>query len=257
MNIKYFEVWIMKLIEYGKENSRTVLLLHGGGLGWWSYRAIAEALAKDFRVVIPTLDGHGGADRPFVSIEENAVEIIDYIDREHSGKVDFIGGLSLGGQILCEMLSLRPDICDAAIIESASVIPSPKWISSLIKPTMDMSYSLISKKWFAKWQFKYLHIREDLFTEYFKDTVKIAKDDMTAFLKASIEYGLKPSMSETRAKVKVTAGGKEQRDIIRSAEVIRDAIPGSELVIKNGLYHGEWSINHPDDYAATVRKMLS
>lgn len=246
----------MRFMEYGKGNSRTLMLLHGGGLGWWSCRAIAEALEKDFHVVIPTLDGRGGADRSFVSIEENAAELIDYIDREHSGKVAFIGGLSLGGQILCEMLSKRADICDAAIIESASVFPSPSWISALMKPTMDMSYPLIRQKWFAKWQFKYLRIREDLFTEYFEDTVKIAKDDMTAFLKASVEYGLKPSISETRAKVKVVAGGKEQRDIIRSAEAIHRAIPGSELHVKDGLCHGEWSINHPEDYVETVREML-
>ena len=246
----------MKFIEYGKGNSRTVMLLHGGGLGWWSCRAVAEDLAEEFHVVIPTLDGHVGADRPFVSVEENATELIDYIDREHSGKVAFIGGLSLGGQILCEILSIRAEICDVALIESASVIPSPSWVSALMKPTMDISYPLISQKWFARWQFKYLRIREDLFPEYFEDTAKIAKDNMTAFLKASIEYGLKPSIGEAKAKVKIVAGGKEQRGIIRSAEVIHKAIPGSELVTKEGLYHGEWSINHSNDYVKTVREMF-
>lgn len=246
----------MRFIEFGKENSRALILLHGGGLGWWSCRAIAEALEKDFHVVIPTLDGHGGADRSFLSIEENARAIIDYIDNEHSGKVAFIGGLSLGGQILCEMLSLRGEICEVALIESASVVPSPKWISALMKPTMDMSYPLISQKWFAKWQFKYLRIREDLFPEYFEDTVKIAKDDMTAFLKASIEYGLKPSVGETQARVIVLTGGKEQRGVIQSAEAIHKAIPKSEFIIKEGFYHGEWSINHPNDYADMVKELL-
>ena len=246
----------MRFIEFGKEKSRALILLHGGGLGWWSCRAIAEALEKDFHVVIPTLDGHGGADRSFLSIEENARAIIDYIDNEHSGKVAFIGGLSLGGQILCEMLSLRGEICEVALIESASVVPSPKWISALMKPTMDMSYPLISQKWFAKWQFKYLRIREDLFPEYFEDTVKIAKDDMTAFLKASIEYGLKPSVGETQARVIVLTGGKEQRGVIQSAEAIHKAIPKSEFIIKEGFYHGEWSINHPNDYADMVKELL-
>lgn len=247
----------MKLIEYGKENSRVVMLLHGGGLGAWSCRSIGEALEGEFRVVIPTLDGHGGADRRFVSIEANAMELINYIDKEHSGRVAFIGGLSLGGQILCEMLARRPDICESALIESASVTPSPSWISSLIKPTMDMSYPLISQKWFARWQFKYLRIRDDLFSEYFEDTVKIGKEDMTAFLGASIEYSLNSSISETKAAVTVLVGGSEQRGILRSAEMIHKAIVGSNLVIKEDLYHGEWSINHSVEYADMVRKMLS
>lgn len=247
----------MKLIEYGKENGRTAILLHGGGLGWWSCRATAEALAKDFHVVIPTLDGHSGADRSFISIEENAAELIDYIDREYSGKVAFIGGLSLGGQILCEMLSLRSDICEVALIESASVIPYPSWISALMKPTMDMSYPLISKKWFARWQFKYLRIRDDLFSEYYEDTVKITKEDMTAFLAASVEYALKPSISDAKADVIILSGGREQRSILRSSEAIHSAITGSKVVIKDGLYHGEWSINYPKEYADMVGDMLN
>ena len=246
----------MKVIEYGKENSRVIMLLHGGGLGWWSYRAVAEALKNDFHVVIPTLDGHGGADRPFVSIEENAREIIEYIDRELSGRVAFIGGLSLGGQILCEMLSMRADICEAALIESASVIPSPSCISALMKPTMDMSYPLISKRWFARWQFKYLRVREDLFWEYYDDTTKITKEDMTAFLSASVEYGLNHLISKTNARVTILAGGKEQRGILRSAEMIHEVVPDSIVVIKDGLYHGEWSINHYKEYSAMVKDIL-
>ena len=247
----------MKFIEYGKENSRVVMLLHGGGLGQWSVRAIAERLRSDFHVVIPTLDGHGGADSPFLGIRENAERVIRYIDEKHGGRVAFVGGLSLGGQVLCEMLSARGDICDAALIESASAIPSPRWISSLMKPTMDMSYSLISQRWFAKWQFKYLRIREDLFDEYYEDTVRIAKDDMTAFLKSSIEYSLNSSISKAKAKVTVVVGEKENREIRRSAELIYRTVPGSELVIVDGLYHGEFSIKRYEEYVAMVKKMLS
>lgn len=35
-----------------------------------------------------------------------------------------MGGLSLGGQILLEILSQRKDICKYAIVESVLVIPS-------------------------------------------------------------------------------------------------------------------------------------
>ena len=38
-------------------------------------------------------------------------------------KRQLIGGLSLGGQILLEILSKNPNICECAIIESAFVMP--------------------------------------------------------------------------------------------------------------------------------------
>ena len=246
----------MKIVEYGQSNNRVVMLLHGGGLGPWSFRAVAELLQDDFHVIVPFLDGHAGSDDNFVGIAENAKRLIDYIEENHGGRVDFIGGLSLGGQILLEMLAIKPDICAAAIIESASVIPS-KMTAALMKPTMDMSYWLIAKRWFAKWQFEYLKIRGDLFEEYFEDTKKITKENMTAFLAASTAYEMRESVSESDAKVIVAVGGKEMRNMILSAEKIQSAICGSELVVKNGLYHGEWSINYPEDYASCVAKMTT
>ena len=100
-------------------------------------------------MVLPTLDGHGDSDAPFISIEENAARLISYIDVHFGGQILAIGGLSLGGQIAVEMLSQRSDICQYALIESALVKPM-KLTSALIGPVFGMSYGLIKQKWFAK-----------------------------------------------------------------------------------------------------------
>ena len=62
----------MKVVEYGRENNRVAMLLHGGGLGPWSFRAVAELLQDDFHVIVPVLDGHAGSDDGFVSIRATA-----------------------------------------------------------------------------------------------------------------------------------------------------------------------------------------
>ena len=246
----------MKIIEYGKQNSDTIILLHGGGLSWWNYRAEAELLGDRHHVVLPILDGHAGSDNDFISIEKNASRIISFIDSEYGGSVLLIGGLSLGAQILVEMLTQRKDICRSAIIESASVIPS-KMTNTLIGPTFASSYGLIQKKWFAKTQFRYLRIREDLFEDYYTDTSKISKNNMIAFLKANTAYEIKSSIQDTPVAVRVIAGGKEQKKILRSAELLHEMLPGSCLEIKDALYHGEYSINHPERYVRELLEMLA
>ena len=52
----------MQYREYGKQNPKTVVLLHGGGLSWWNFRAEAELLQDTYHVVLPVLDGHVGSD---------------------------------------------------------------------------------------------------------------------------------------------------------------------------------------------------
>jgi len=236
-------------------NGKTVILIHGGGLSRWNYRQEAEFLKNDFHVVLPVLDGHGGSDRPFTSIEDNAEEIISLIDREFGGSVFLIGGLSLGAQVLLEILSRRKNICRHAIVESPSVISSAL-AKALTGPMVGCSYALVKNQSFSKLQFKSLHIREDLFEDYYRDTCRISKSDMKAFLKASVSYSLKEEIRECNASVHVYAGEKETGVVLKSAELIRKTIPGCSLTILPGLYHGEFSLNHPEEYADVVKSLI-
>ena len=246
----------MNVIEYGKQNSDIIMLLHGGGLSWWNYRSEAELLSDRYHVVLPILDGHADSDASFVSIEENADRIISFIDSEYGGSVLLIGGLSLGAQVLTEMLSRRDDICRYAMIESASVIPS-KMTNALIGPSFGWSYGLIQKKWFAKMQFRYLRIHEDLFEDYYRDTSKISKENMISFLKANTSYEPKPDFQNSQAQVRIIVGQKEQKKMLQSAELLHKMLPGSCLEIKDGLYHGAFSMNHPERYVEEILEMIA
>ena len=93
----------MEYKEYGSKNNDIIILLHGGGLSWWNYIDEISLLENEFHIVIPILDGHSGSDTNFTSIESNALEIINFINKNYNGKVKLIGGLSLGGKILLEI----------------------------------------------------------------------------------------------------------------------------------------------------------
>ena len=235
------------MIEFGQQNSDVIMLLHGGGLSRWNYREVAKLLAEQYHVVLPVLDGHADSDAPFTTIEDNAAGLISYVDAHFGGQVFAVAGLSLGGQVAAEMLSQRKDICRYALIESALVKPM-KLTSALIAPTFGMSYGLVKQKWFATIQADYLGIPKALFDDYYRDTCKISKADMIAFLKANSLYAIKPSLSETTAKVKIVAGLREQKSIRDSAKLLHKAIPGSDLEILPGLRHGDLSINKPEQY---------
>lgn len=240
--------------EYGKSNKDIIILLHGGGLSWWNYEEVSEILKSNYHVILPILDGHSGSDRDFTSIENNANEIIEYIDNNYNGNVKLIGGLSLGAQILLDILSKRDNICEYAIIESALVCPM-KMTNRLIELLINMSYGLINKKWFSKLQFKSLKIKKELFDKYYIDSSNITKDNMISFLKANSNYHLK-NIKTNKSKSIVIVGSKERPIMIKSAKRIHDELINSELEILSGYYHGDLSINHPNEYAEKVKKLI-
>ena len=223
----------MTFHEFGEPSRDTVVLLHGGGLSWWNFREVAELLQNGFHVVVPVLDGHAGSDRGFTSIEDNAAEIISFIDERFGGHVKLVGGLSLGAQVLVEMLCRHGDVCSYAVVESAAVIPS-KLMNALIAPTFGSSYGLIKNRGFAKLQFQSLHMKPELFEDYYRDTCRIKKQDMIAFLKANTSYALKDVIRETSAQIHVYVGEKETGEILRSAETICRMLPSSRLHRNHG-----------------------
>ena len=245
----------MNYAEYGIQHPNTIILLHGGGLSWWNYRDVTQLLSDRFHVVLPILDGHAGSDAPFTSIEDNAARIIAHIDEHFGGKVLAVGGLSLGGQIAVEMLTQRPDICRFALLESTLVKPS-KLTHALIKPTFGMSYGLIKQKWFAKMQAAYLGIPQKLFDDYYRDTCKISKEDMIAFLKSNSAYSIKPALRDAQAKVHIVFGSKEQSSIRTSGKLLNRMIPDSTLESLPGYNHGDLSLNHPQAYAQMLLTLI-
>lgn len=245
----------MIIKEYGIKNKETIILLHGGGLSWWNYIDEIESLKNDYRLIIPILDGHFGSDKNFTSIEDNAKEIVNFIDNNFDGKVKLICGLSLGGQIALEIISQRNSICDYAIIESALIYPI-KNISKIVEFFINITYKLISKKWFSKLQFKSLRIKKDLFEIYYNDTSKITKENLISFIKANLNYKITESLQNCKIKVLILIGSKERQIIKKSAYKIKSVIKLSELEILEGYYHGDISINYPKEYVNKIKKLF-
>ena len=240
--------------EFGINNSEVVVLLHGGGLGWWNFADEIELLKGRFHVVIPALDGHAGSDSDFSSIEDNAVRIINYIDTNFGGHTLMIGGLSLGGQILLEILTRRKNICKFAMVESALALPMPI-TCRLIKPTIMLSYGLISKKWFSRLQMKSLNIRGSLFDDYYRDTCAITRENYIRILQSNSSYRIKPTLSQCQAKAMIFVGGKERPIMKKSAKMINGLILESDMITMN-YNHGELSLNHAEEYVEYMMKLI-
>ena len=246
----------MEYVEYGMEQKNIIIFLHGGGLAPWNFCEEAKQLKEKYHVIIPVLDGHSGSDRDFTTIESNANEIINFIDKKCSGCVFMIGGLSLGGQILVEILSKRKDICRFAIIESTLVLPM-RTTYALIKPTFSLCYPLVKKHWFAKLQFNSLHIKKDYFDEYYRDSAAITKENMISFLRENSDYKLKNGIEECRTKTLILVGGRESNIMKKSAEILHKRIPNSSLEILPEYYHGDLSLNHSELYIQKIFSLIT
>lgn len=96
-------------------------------------------------------------------------------------------------------------------------------------------------------------MKSELFEDYFRDTCSILKGNMIAFLRENSVCSLKENIKDYVAKVHIFVGEKENYTMRKSATLIHEELQGSYLQVLLNMYHGEFSINHADDY---VKKML-
>ena len=79
---------------------------------------------------------------------------------------------------------------------------------------------------------------------------------MIAFLKANTAYEAKRELQSCQAEIRIVVGEKERKTMLRSAKMLHSMLPKSTLEIKDGLYHGEYSISHPKLYVKELLEMI-
>ena len=243
--------------EYRSSHLTVIILLHGEGLSDWSLKNIVEDLKESYHVITPIIDGHGDASQEnFISIEDSSKKLLDYIDNKFNGKVFALGGLSIGAQIVIETLSNRLNIAENIIIESG-LIYAIKGTKILMPPMISMSYGLIKYRWFAKLQSKSLFISDELFEQYYTDSVKMTKDSLINMILSNGTYKLKKNEINTRAKVLIIVGEKEPAIMKKSAIELNNRIANSKLYVIPKMGHGEIELNYPKIYIELIMELFN
>jgi pimeloyl-ACP methyl ester carboxylesterase len=243
--------------EFGSKNMPVIVLLHGGGLSWWSWKPQIEALQKDYCIVAPIINGHGDDwETTFISIEESAEQVVKYIKENHNGKVFALCGLSIGAQIIVEILSQEYDIAENAVIESALLYPI-KMAAALTVPMYHLCYGLIKKRWYAKLQAKSLKVPDEFFENYYEDSSRITKQSLVNITKSNGTYSMPLTICNTKAKTFILVGEKELSIMKKSAALLHNTVKGSSLRIIEECGHGEISLIYPNKYLDLLQQLFA
>ncbi|MDC7124262.1 MAG: alpha/beta hydrolase [Spirochaetales bacterium] len=242
--------------DFGNKNNKKIILLHGGGLSWWSWGPIIDILQKKYNVITPIIDGHAeDGENTFISIDDTTNKLITYIDENFNGQIFLLCGLSIGAQIALNILSKRNDICKYSVIESALVKPI-KFLKSLLLPMARFSYPLIKQKWYSRLQAKTLFVPTDKMDIYYADSCKMSKQSLSNIILSNGSFKLNSEISNTKAQVLILVGEKEIKIMKQSAIEIHKLIKNSQLEIIADCGHGEISLLRPKEYCRYLYDLI-
>lgn len=195
--------------ECGDLGAPLTLFLHGGGVSGWMWEEQIRYCTQ-YHCIVPDLPEHGktGGERHF-SIKGSAKKCIQLIEEKAKGKKVIVVGFSLGAQILIQMLSMKPDLADIAVINSALVRPVLK-DRKLLRSTVKLSFPLIKKRWFSKLQAKTVYVGKDDFEKCYEESCRLRLDTLLRVLDENMSFEIPVGFSKAKGKILVTVGGKRK-----------------------------------------------
>ena len=130
--------------EYGKDNPRHILFIHGLGSSSIVWRDIPQALSEQFHTICVDLIGFGGSDKPLLNytisyFSQFVKSFLSRIGINYSDKVTIIGH-SLGGYIAAEYaIENKEQIEKLVLIDSSGMLNRP---TSLLEQYLDAAMEI-------------------------------------------------------------------------------------------------------------------
>ena len=256
----------MKFHEFGSKKNPHIMLIHGGGNAWWNYLRQARALSDRYHVILPTLDGHGEEYAlTYKSTEDSADKLMAYIEENCGGHLFALGGVSLGGQIVMELLSRKADITRKAIIDGSLCFPQPgmaRYCMAVIRFGSRFMFSEKTCRRQIRWMPKLLPAKmqypEEIQAYYIQDMPRVRMESLENMYRTYMaEYRLKDSVRDTAAEVMYWYGEKEMKCVKESARLFQSFVPSCRIYEAKGYNHGYLAIYLPQEWLAVAEPFFN
>ena len=117
----------MRFHTFGNESGKTIVLIHGMLNPWQIWQDVSEEFSEKYYIVIPELDAHTqGESSSFISVEDEAQKIHDYLTENHKERLFMICGLSMGGRIAATLAGMQGITAEHLVLDGAPLLPMPK-----------------------------------------------------------------------------------------------------------------------------------
>ena len=254
----YKEETPVEVQEFGKQNSRKIMLLPGNMMSWRQFEAVIPLLEKQYHVIAVSTDGYDDTGKTtFTTAEAMAEKLERYIKEEQGGTIDLVFGESMGGAT-AGMLFHRQKVKVGAMILSGPQYMNLGMFSWVLTAIVPRSQYNLTKKIQSvdklPWMLR-LYTRGDD-QKLLNQFQYVAKNISLATLENATKEALRlyPVIDtfapDPEAKVAIWYGSNEP-NMKKAMQKLKRAYPNAQDHPFAGYGHGD-IIGHPDVMARDI-----
>ena len=240
----------MTFTTYGQDRHPSLLLIPGLGVSYEIFLPLIDILKDRFRIAAAGIDGFLlGKESAFTSVDDQAGQIIGYVQENLGGHLDVAYGLSLGGKILSRILERNEIVIDHAMLDAAPLLPLPRWSVDPLRYYQSLNvWTCYHWTDFWKWVF-HSHYFDVLLDECRKvwpyGKGKAVRDGYKDVYTNKLE-------SIHGADIQYWYGTKEAFVAKPQAEHLKKLFPEAKIEVFKGMNHGQFLVDHPDRVAERI-----
>ncbi len=220
----------MNIETYGNPNNPVILFLHGGGVGGWMWEDQIQFFKKEYFVIVPELT----LVNPQFNIHETALALNQMIAKSYSNRKVVVVGFSIGAQIALAMIGKSPHQYNAAMINSALVIPTKSLFLDIL---LSWSFPLTKSRLFARLQASSMAVPKKYFNRYFEESLNFTKPAFLNMMTENMRFQVSNQLLETTMPILYTIGNNETKIVKRSLKFLKENSKNASIHIFNKVGH--------------------
>ncbi len=239
--------------EYGE--GPTLLAMHGMLQKANSMYEVLKPLEKDFRLIIPTMDGMYPDSPTFTSFGEQCRKIEEYIKQNHNGKIDNVYGISQGATVLSELLARNNIDVRTAVLDGVYVAHQGKfaaWFGVKMYHKLKKNGSKFPKSMLIVMKLMGLG-EEDYEMFSCMNFTDVSDESLKNNFYENYTYRANENLKNTNTKVHLWCGSKEPY-AKKSHNILKQYIKNYEEKIFEGLGHGQLFLRNQDKICCLLRE---
>lgn len=235
-----------------------LLLIHGLMASGEMFAPILEALARQHRLIVPDLRGHGrsrGLPPPYTTAQM-ALDLSRLLDDLGIGSTAVLG-YSQGGAVAQQLALDDPGRCSRLVLACTYAFNMASLRERIEGRLVPLLISVIGMKGFTNLVVSVglRHVSRERVALVTRVIASQDRHRMVEAWRAAMAFDSRPRLAEIRCPTLIVAGSNDAAVPLHHAQMLRDRISGSTLVVIDGADHALLWVR-PEEFAEIVERFL-
>ncbi len=250
----------MRFHTFGNKKNKIMILIHGVLTPWQIWQEQINYFEKEYYVIVPALDGHVEEEvSEYISVEDEADKIIEYVINNCGKDVETICGLSMDGVIAYKIFESNKINIKYLVIDGGPLAP----INKLLIWFMEKSYISIVNK--AKVRdkrtlenFKKNFLPEKYLNSFLKFADTMTDKTISNMIRSVFQTRISKDVKNNSTNILYMHGTKGNEMVSKkAAKIMKEIYPHTKIECFDGYLHAELAVYHCEKWIRHVDRFIS